>query len=176
MKAFPRQAAAVFSAVDDRDLGRARQADLHGNRPGRATGAQNHHVLAGRIGHFAERLHEALAVRVLAQEPPIGLPNDRVNRSDLPGGGGDLVQVRQHGDLVREGAVCPGKPHRPHPSHGVRQIVRRHLQRQVAPVEAKRLKGALLHVLGRVLRHRLPEQGDDLREKGSGYGHCVAPK
>ncbi len=60
--------AARFAPIDDGDLRRAGQADFDRDRPGRAAGAQDDHVSAGRIGHFAQRLHETLAVGVVADQ------------------------------------------------------------------------------------------------------------
>ena len=55
-------------AVDHGDLSRAGQSQFDADRPGRPASPQQHDGLAGRIGDFAKRLDESLAVGVFADQ------------------------------------------------------------------------------------------------------------
>ncbi len=65
--------------------------------------------------------------------------------------------MRDHRDLVRDGAVEAGKAHRPRPTDGIGQIRGIHLDGQITPIQTVMAIRCLDHHLRRVLRDRLAE-------------------
>ena len=97
-------ASPLSAAVHDADLGRTRARQLDRDRPRGATCAQQHDPRAPRLGNSGQRRQEAQSVGVLPDQSAVP-DHHAVHRANQAGGFGDLVEMLDHGDLVRKRAV-----------------------------------------------------------------------
>jgi hypothetical protein len=72
----------------------------------------------------------------------------------------DDIESR-HCELVRRGHVRAGEAACGESAHGLVEAFRRHVERDVCPVEAARGKGGVLHPRRQRVRDRMAEQGDE---------------
>jgi hypothetical protein len=166
--------ATVMTTVDDRDLAGTGKRELDPDRPGRAAGAEHHHLLAARIDHFHQRLQEALAVGVLADQG-VATADGAVHRPHDPRRFTQAVEVLDDRDLVRERAVEPGPAHGTGAAHRVAKLLRRHLAIDVAGVHAVMAIGGLDHGDGRVVGSPLREGAGELAQEIQRLRHSSHP-
>ena len=104
------------------------------DRPRRTARAGDQAAAAGRVeaGAAGQRGHEALAVRVGAEEHTVAL-HDAVHRIEPPGHVAALVDQRGHVRLVRHGHRQAGDVRASHVRQRRRRLSRRHLEGERAP-------------------------------------------
>jgi len=112
----------------------------------------------------SERVEHARAVGVVADQPT-AVDADGVDRADRPRVLRGVVQVGEHGFLVRHRNVRPDDPERREPPDGGPEPVSRHRERHVAPVELERRERRVVHPRGQTSPNRVPDDPDDRRRR-----------
>ena len=153
--------ATLLGPIHDGDVRHAGQAEFHRDGPRRAARAQNDNSLAGHVRHAPQGIDEPLAIGILAHQLIVHAI-DAVHRAHQLGRLAQFIQVLNHGHLVRDRKIRSTKTHRPQPAHGVLQVVGRHFERQVAPIQFGRDKRPFHHELGWVAGDGLPHAAHQL--------------
>ena len=132
-------------------------------------GAEQHDVFSGRIERGPNGLHDALAFGVFADHRVV-VAEHEVDRADRRCRVGRAIQQRYDRLLVRRGAMGAAKTQRPQTSHGVAELFRADLERQVSPIEIVVGDGLFDHVLRGISAHGTGQQGQQRLYGGTGHG------
>lgn len=160
--------ASLGRAVDDGDVGDTRQGGFDADGSGGAAGSEEDEGLAGWVGDFGQRLQEAFAVGVFADEFAVA-EDGAVDGSDDGGGFAEAVKVFDDGDFVGQRAVEADPTHGAGPANGVGQLVGADFTVDVAPVEVVMLIGGFKHRDSRIFGAWLRKTASQCGEKV----HCV---
>ena len=139
--------AAAGRAVHHHDLPAARVGQRPHHGPGRPARAEHHRGHPRRVDAVVEpeRVEEALAVGALAPEPAVRRHDDGVGRAERLDSGAALVDQGGDVGLVGHRHGEPGQAERPDRVQRAAGAAGRHLEGDVAPVQAARREGGVVH-------------------------------
>ena len=141
---------------------------FHADGAGGTAGTEHHNGFPGGIDEFAQRLEEALAIGVFADQFSAAC-DGAVHGAHDGGGFAQPVEMGDDGHLVGNGQVEPGPAHGAGALHRIGKFIRRHLAVDVAVVKTVMPIGRLDHGDSRILRRTFREGTGKLADKAAGH-------